>query len=181
MLQRLLLHCLLAWIFAMSCFASQPARADDNKESLVKAAFMVNFIKFIEWPSDKSIPKQAKIDVCLFGDSNIINFSQVFKQASTQKLSISIVRENNIAAIPSHCHILFIGATDRGREITDALKSQPVLTVSDSPGFTEHGGMMGFVTDDGKIKLVVNKRAIETGGMYVDAQLLEIAFRVIDN
>ncbi len=160
---------------------SSSSYADDNKESLIKAAFIVNFIKFIEWPSDKSIINQTKIDICLIGDNNLINFSHVFKQASTSKLSVSLVRENNVANIANHCHILFIGGTDKVREILDAVRNQPVLVVSDLPAFAEHGGMMGFVMDEGKVKLFVNKKAIENAGMYVDAQLLEIAFKVIDN
>jgi len=181
MLQRLLLHCLLAWVFFLFSFANYPANADDNKEALIKAAFVVNFIKFVEWPSDKAIAKQPKIDICLLGDNSITNFSQVFKQASKPNLNIALVRENNLANVVGHCHILFIGSVDRQREVIEALKGQPVLTVSDTSAFTEHGGMMGFVVDDGKVKLVVNKKAIESGGMYVDAQLLEIAFKVIDN
>ncbi len=183
MLKRFFLHCLAAWFFVLCNIFAFPALAQENREYLIKAAFIVNFTKFIEWPADKAIARQTKLDVCVLGDNNLIASAPLFRQASTARLSISLVRESNVANAPSHCHILFIGTSDEHKlkDTLDALKSQPVLTVSDSVGFTEHGGMMGFVVDDGKVKLVVNKKAVETAGMYVDAQLLEVAFKVIDN
>ena len=61
-----------------------------------------------------------------------------------------------------------------------ALRGQPVLTVSDIGNFAESGGMIGFVTDDNKVKVEVNAKAITSAGLRVDAQLLEIAVKVID-
>lgn len=159
------------------------ASAEDGKEYLIKAAFIVNFTKFIDWPDDKAIAKQQKIDVCVLGENPLINLSQVFKQASSAKLAVSLVKENNLSNIVSHCHVVFIGASEeyKYKDVLDVLKNKPILTVGDSADFTERGGMMGLPMDNNKVKLVVNKKAIETAGMYVDSQLLEIASKVIDN
>jgi len=157
-------------------------RAEDNKEYLVKAAFIYNFVKFIEWPGELAIGKQSSIDVCILGDSPLRKTSDVFKAASTAKLSLSLVEEKNWKNAPSHCHILFISDSEEGKvgEILAGLKGQPVLTVSDIDHFAEDDGMIGFVNSDNKIKLVVNTKSTAAAGMKADAQLLEIALKVID-
>jgi hypothetical protein len=162
--------------------APPQARAEDNKEYLVKAAFIYNFVKFVEWPAGLAIGKQSSIDVCVTGDSPLRRTSDVFKAASTAKLSLSLVEEKNWKNAPQHCHILFISDSEAGKldEILGGLKGQPVLTVSDIDDFAEKGGMIGFVMNDNKIKLVVNTRSAAAAGLRIDAQLLEIALKVVD-
>jgi hypothetical protein len=173
-----LIACLLA------CIAGLPgyARAEDNKEALVKAAFIYNFVKFVEWPGDKAISKQANIDICVLGDSSMSKTGEVFKAASTAKLSLSLKEEKNARSAAAHCHIVFVGSSEAGRlgDVLASFKGQPVLTVSDIDGFAEAGGMIGFATNDNKVKIVVNKKPVSAAGMRVDAQLLEIALQVID-
>jgi len=180
-IKRLLLVALAACVVA-SIAATQRAYAGDNKEYLVKAAFIYNFVKFVEWPDGKAISKQSNIDICVLGDSPILGAGNVFKAASTPKLALALVQENNIKNIAAHCHVVFISKAEQGRlgDTIASLKGAPVLTVSDMDGFAENGGMIGFVTSDGKIKVVVNTRSVSSAGMRVDAQLLEIALKVID-
>ena len=173
----------LAWCLAFAFFmASASARADDNKEYLVKAAFIYNFIKFVEWPEDRAISKQSSINICVVGSSPLSGTGSVFKAASTAKLTLSLVSEKNPRNIGSRCHIAFIGASEESRlsDVLAPLKDQPVLTVSDIDDFADRGGMIGFVTEDNKVKLVINPKAATATGMRIDAQLLEIATRVID-
>lgn len=179
---RFYLYGLALVLFVSAGFAGVTARADENKEYLVKAAFIFNFVKFVEWPAEKAIGKQPGIDICVVGDSNLIKTSSVFKEASSAKLGISLVSEPNIRNVPAHCHILFISKSedDKLADIVGFLKGKPVLTVGDSASFAERGVMIGFVDVDGKIKLEVNKHAAEAAGLRVDAQLLEIAVKVID-
>lgn len=160
---------------------SQQARADDSKEYQVKAAFIYNFVKFVEWPDGKAIAKQSNIDICVIGNTPFSNTGNVFKAASTAKLTLSLVDEK-IGKAGEHCHVVFISASEEGRlgEIVNSLKNTPVLTVSDMDNFAERGGMIGFVKNDNKIKIEVNKKAVTSAGMRVDAQLLEIALRVLD-
>jgi len=157
-------------------------RADDNKEYLVKAAFIYNFVKFVEWPDGKAISTQSNINVCIVGNSPLRKTSDVFRAASTAKLKLSLAEEKSWKDAPQRCHILFISDSEEGKvnDILAGLQGQPVLTVSDIDDFAEKGGMIGFVTSDNKIKLVVNTKATAAAGLKVDAQLLEIALKVID-
>jgi hypothetical protein len=166
----------------LASFSIAPAFADESKENLVKAAFIFNFTKFVDWQGEKAINKQSKIDICVLGDSGIIKNTQVFSQSSSSKLSLSLVHEQNVKNVAAHCHMVFISASEEGRipEILSVLKNQPVLTISDGEGFIERGGMIGFIKNDARIRLEINKSAVESAGLKIDAQLLEIAFRVID-
>lgn len=174
--------------FVAICFAAgvmaapQPLRADEHKEYLVKAAFIYNFVKFVEWPGAKAIQQQSKIDICVLGDSDLAAAKEVFRAASTARQTLSIVQEPDAKNITKHCHIVFIGKSENAQigEIMTLLKGSPVLTVSDIDGFAESGGMIGFVTSDNKVKVEVNTKAASAAGLRVDAQLLEIAVKVVD-
>jgi hypothetical protein len=180
---KYLYHLAFALCFTCSVLVSTPAAvADEEKESLVKAAFIYNFVKFIEWPGDKSTSRLSNIDICTVGSSGINKASKVFQAASTEKLKLSLVPESNWRNADKHCHILFISASESSSipEIIGTLRTKPLLIVSDSEQFAENGGMIGFVVNDNKIKIAVNTKAITTAGLRVDAQLLEIALKVID-
>jgi hypothetical protein len=161
---------------------SFPVFAANNKESLVKAAFIINFTRFIEWSGDKSISKRTKIDVCVLGDSDIINAFDFIKDSSPSNVSIILVKENILSNISPHCHMLFISQSEESRldDVLAIVENKQVLTIADSSSFAERGVMMGLVKEENKIKLVINKKSIVAAGLYVDAGLLEIASKVID-
>lgn len=186
MRNRYSLYSHTAYFLILSAFltsaVASPVFADDNKENMIKAAFIVNFLKFVEWPDVESINKQEKIDICVIGDSGIIKTSKIFSKISPAKFEFSLISEQNIRNISSHCHILFISESEESRlpDILSAIKEHPVLTISDGNNYIERGVMIGFTNDDNKIKLEVNKKATESSGIKIDSQLLEIALRVID-
>lgn len=162
--------------------APQIVRAQETKEYLVKAAYIFNFVKFIEWPGDKAVSHVPSIDICVMGESPLMGAESVFKAASTAKLTLRLVKENDVQEAAAHCHVLFVSDSEAGRfkSIISSLKNSPVLTVSDIDGFADGGGMIGFVASDSKIKVEVNTKSVTRAQMRVDAQLLEIALRVVD-
>lgn len=152
-----------------------PARADDPKEYLIKAAFIYNFVKFTEWPGDLAVSKQSNLNICVVGSNPFVGgATEVFKKASTAQLKLSVVEGTK-----GTCHILFISRSEASRVDQYLNAGGPILTVSDIEGFADRGGMIGFVLQDNKIKLVVNTKAATAAGLRIDAQLLEIALRVI--
>ena len=92
------------------------------------------------------------------------------------------MQENDIKRVMEHCHIVFISQSESGRigDVLATLRGHPILTVSDIDNFAESGGMIGFVVNDNKVKVVVNTKSVVSAAMRVDAQLLEIALKVID-
>lgn len=173
------LFVVLCCVLAMAL--PRPAVASDSKEYLVKAAFIYNFVKFVEWPGDMAVAKQSKLDICVLGKNVLSSAGSIFKKASTPSLKLNLQTESSAAAAAEHCHIVYISASEAGREkeILSQLKGKPVLVVGDVPEFIQNNGMIGFVLRDDKVKLTINRRAIEAAGLRVDAQLLEIALEVI--
>lgn len=180
MLKRFFSHSLVAGIVVLSNFISSPLFSEDNLEYKVKATYIANFTMYIELPDGKPIAKQSKADVCVLGDSPIMNYPKVFEEAPFDKLNISLVREDNLANVASHCSVVFIGSTEEAKDVFSTLKNKLILTVSDAPDFVERGGMIGLVIDNGRVKFVVNKKAIEKSGLSVDSDLLGQALKVLD-
>lgn len=169
-------------MLAVSVIWPYAAYAQKNKAIMVKAAFIYNFVKFVEWPGAKAINNQNNIDICVLGESDMIAAGSVFRAASNNTLSLTLLQENTASEVKAHCHVVFVSdaQSDSLASILTAIDHSAVLTVSDMPGFVDAGGMIGFVNDDNKIRLEVNARAVAKAGMRIDAQLLEIALRVIN-
>ena len=159
------------------------ARAQDAaKEALVKAAFLYNFAKFVEWPGEMAVSKRSRAEVCGLGAGAFgAQAASVLKAASTDALSVSYADIATAAEAPGRCHILYIGPGEAGKlkEINQALKGAPVLTVSEIDGFAEKQGMVGFILTENKVKLAVNIPEINKNGLRANAQLLEIASKVV--
>ncbi len=153
-----------------------------QKEYIVKAAFIYNFVKFVEWPGALEISKQQHINICVIHDNPFNDGAlDVFQRASTARLALSVVDLHGDLARLSMCHILFFPrtSTEKQLETVASLQNKPVLTVGEAPQFAKYGGMIEFGFQDGKVKLIVNPGAATKAGLRVDAQLLEIAMQVI--
>lgn len=181
-MNKIVRNILLGLFVCLTTALPQHARADDgSKEYLIKAGFIYNFVKFVEWPGGFAVNQHPGIDICVFGDSPMISTGAIFKAASTDKLKLSLVQEKRAENIAQHCHVVFIAKSEEDNlsTVLAALKGHPVLTVSDMNDFVDHGGMIGFVTNEQKVKLEINAKAATSAGLRIDAQLLEVALKVI--
>jgi YfiR/HmsC-like len=176
---------LAALVFCTLTQSLSKAYAEDQKaykDDLVKAGYIYNFLKYVEWPGEKDMAHQSNIDICVLGDSPISNTSVVFKSASTDKLRLTLMEEPDWHNVARHCHVLVIGDSEAGRlpELLTVLRTQPVLTISEIDHFIELGGMIEFLTIDGRVKILVNTKPIRVSGLRIDSQLLEVAIKVIN-
>lgn len=158
--------------------ATYPAYASE-KEQLVKAAFLFNFIKFASWPSPIDIASQQEINICILGDNTLGRASEVIEKGSSSKLAINARQISSAPTAPGQCHVVFITNTARVESFISQSHAQMALTVSDADGFVQRGGIIGFVKERNKIRLHINKGAADRAGIQLDAQLLEIAGKVI--
>lgn len=180
-MKRWPLYIALCWA-SLSVTFSSPRADDESKEYFVKAAFIYNFVKFVTWPGDAAIDNLTNINICVVGANPFGEAQSVFKEASSARLKLSLVHEPSWKNQNANCHILFISRSEAGSldQILQAVRSMPVLTVSEVGDFANHGGMIGFISYQNKIKLVINRKAATTAGLKIDAQLLEVAHTVID-
>jgi hypothetical protein len=163
--------------FAFPAAAGEALQA--SGEAAVKAAFLYNFTRFVEWP-ERALAGSASFDVCTLADGE-------FRQALRETLANEQVRGRPMRVVelapgddPSRCHIVYFGPRHgelSGRQLP-ALRQIPVLTVGEGPVFVKQGGMIGFLLENNRVRFDVSKRAADAAGLVVSSKLLRVAREV---
>lgn len=151
-------------------------------EYQIKAAFLYNFAKFVEWPPSGFSDASAPLRICVFGQDP---FGQELhditkeKTVNGHKLRVDQVADVQMART---CHILFIASSEKAQSarILESLRGTDVLTIGDMKGFVEQGGMINFVLEDNRVRFEVNLKAAEQARLKVSAKLLNVARNVIE-
>ena len=173
-LKRLLAACLLLAVDPAAAAHAQPAASEYD----VKAAFLYNFTKFVEWP-DAAFPDDS-FRVCVLGEDP---FGKSLKALTGQEVAgrrLQVLSFRGGIARPEECHVLFISRSEQGRlaEILSGVRNFPVLTVADSRGFLEGGGIINFVLEGSKVRFEINQEAAERTGIKISSKLMSLAKRV---
>jgi hypothetical protein len=150
--------------------------AQDVTEVSLKGAFIFNFARFTEWPSE-SLPSTAAVTACVVGDRGV---GEALKRSvSGQKLNgraivVSIIEPN--AALPT-CHFLYVSGIARARmaEIVYGVHEAPVLTVSDDDTFLKVGGMIQVFIESGKMRFRINPKSAKRARLQLSSRLLALA------
>ena len=154
-----------------------PAHAQTVDEYQVKAAFLYNFAKFVEWPPEAFRSPADPITICTL----IRNpFGGALEEAVAGKTVAGrgfAIRELSGPSADCTCHMVFVGTSDRRRfqSILEKLKLPGVLTVGDAAGFAESGGVINFRLEDGKIRFEINIDAAAREHLKVSSKLLTLA------
>ncbi|MBN2373716.1 YfiR family protein [bacterium] len=162
-------------VFCTLMFSRLPGHAQAlfAPEYQVKAAFIYNFAKFVEWPNGTFNSETDPVILCIFPNSpkNDVFLSLTGKTVGGKRMEVK--KCENIEYIEG-CHILFIDSTDKKiiRECLKRVKDWSVLTVGHSKGFTQEGGIINFFTDEGKIKFEVDLEAAKRCGLKLGSQIL---------
>lgn len=149
-------------------------RARQVSDQEIKAAMLYNFTKFVEWPP------AAHQEAVTIGVAGRDPFGKILDDAVAGRLAhgkpVLIKRSSNAADLKD-CQIVFISISEKKRVsvILQALQSGGVLTVSDMEDFLDHGGMIGFVLEDNRVRFEVNREAAERGRLRISARLLKLA------
>ena len=146
----------------------------------LKVVFLYRFLSFISWP--EHTVGNGTLDMCILGQDPFGKRLKIIENQKTPKRQIRVRRGVSFTDFPS-CHILFIAQSEKEwlRKVLDKTETLPLLTVSDIPEFAAQGGMIGFITDkQRKIKFEVNLKSANQANVKIDAQMLEVAQRVVD-
>jgi len=158
-----------------------PVRAQESQPSeyQLKAAFLYNFAKFVEWPAT-ALPQDSSPFVIGILGNNPFN-EDLKKTVAGKKISehpIAVVSFPNLADA-TNCHILFISSSEKARltEIFKWLQTAPILTVGETDQFTETGGMINFVTEANKIRFQIKDDTAKAARLKISSKLLNLAVR----
>jgi hypothetical protein len=141
------------------------------------AAFLFNFARYVEWPTDAFDRIDSPLTICVLS-------SKEFGDIVSNTVSGKLVDERRVATrwtsdLPDSagCHILFIGRDfDRPhREAVNALNGMSVFAVADQDGFAKAGGVANFFRADNRIRFEINPRAAKKVGLKISSRLLRLA------
>ncbi len=163
---------IVAMLALALCAADEP-----SPEYKVKAAFIYNFAKFIEWPAGHFSSDDAPFVIAVVGPDP---FNGALEQAvSGKKVGTHPVqiRHFDSADEIGNCEILFVAAEDDASQtkIMAKIAGKAVLTVGDSDHFDSNGGSVRFFTDENKMRFEINTDATDNSGLKISSKLLKLA------
>ncbi|MGH9617572.1 MAG: YfiR family protein [Acidobacteriaceae bacterium] len=144
----------------------------------VEAAYLYNFAKFVTWPPNA---KPGLLSICVLGNDPFGGtLDQIVDGETINGRHLEVVRLKDARSLSS-CSIVFVGDSEAPHLDQDmaALAFLPALTVSDLPGFMEHGGTIQFVLIDNRVRFQVNLNAARKCGIVLSSQLLKVASKVV--
>lgn len=143
-------------------------------EYQIKAAFLYQFIKFVEWPPQAL--RDSTITIGVLGESPISGALADIEGQEVKGRTVVVKRFKGPADL-EFTHILFLSSEAAGRlkEIGNRLASSGTLVVSDVEGFARNGGMINFIKIDNKIRFEINIEAAERAHLKISSQLLKLA------
>lgn len=143
-----------------------------STETAVKAGFIYNFSKFIEWPADTT----TNYKLCVIGENTNGDSLDVLENKIVGDKPLVVKRHIKEADI-KECHMLVMMETRDAvtQNILEKIATLPIVTVSDSPDFVVRGGMIGLIRDGNRVGFEVNMQAANMAGLRISAQLLKLA------
>jgi hypothetical protein len=155
-------------------------RPADAREYEIKAAFLYNFAKYVDWPAEALPSSSTTLDVGVMG-KNPFGAALDTIRGKTVKGKTLRVRQVNSIQEASGVHLLFISASEEERlkPILAGLRNASVLTVAEMSGFVQNGGIINLITQNDRVRFEINPVAAERARLGLSAQLVRLATRVV--
>jgi hypothetical protein len=157
------------------------AHAEAVEEYTAKAAFLLNFARFTEWPSASFRSDTAPVGLCIVGADPFGSALTAVDKKPVKGRELQVERKVSPDAL-AKCHVAFISRS-QGEQIKDVLRTvenRAVLTVSDIDDFARKGGIIGLRLEDGRVRFDINVKAAQRAGLKLSSQLLKLASVVGD-
>ena len=161
------------------------AQAQEITKDQLKAGYLYNFLLLAEWPAARSAAgaSQGYVICVVGGDSVAAAFAPVLNRpVEGYPLRVERYPAQTGPEALRGCHIVALdpGLGDAAGAIVAGLRGSPVLTVGETPGFIDAGGMVGFVARGAKLRFEINTAAAAAGGLRFRAKILRLAERVVE-
>lgn len=152
------------------------AQGREFDEYEVKAVFLANFFKFVEWPS-----AVRKYRICVYGSDPFGQSMRILDGMKIRGKVLEVTRPVSVRGIGG-CNILFISSSERRRihALLEEVKNMGILTVGDTEGYAQEGVMVNFYIEARRVKFEINLNSIRRSRITVSSQLLKLG-RMVDN
>jgi hypothetical protein len=182
-----LLRCLcLVVAMSVAFLAGSPgellAQSDDgsdiSREYAIKAAYLYQFARYVEWPADAFVNEQSPLVIGVLGTDP---FGAILEEIAIKKRVEGhpiVIRRFASGSDYTTCHILFISSSVTPEERAAAIRKvqgTPVLLVGDEPGFAAEGGTINFVMEENKIRFEINTEVAKREQLKISSKLLSLA------
>jgi hypothetical protein len=170
----------VAIAIVISTLSVAHAQTSDETELKLKAAFVLKFALYVEWPASAfASPTNAIVFGVLGRDPFGKSFDVTMQGQTVDKHPVVVKRGRTLAEL-GDCHVIFVSASerDRLRSQLPRLQDKPVLTISDVEGFTASGGMIELKRKPGAIRFDINRHAAEAASLKISSRLLKLAEEV---
>lgn len=150
-------------------------------EHEVKAAFLFNFTRFVEWPPRVFAGPSAPVVLGVLAEGPIAEvLPEIVRGQVVQGRSVEVRRLQGVEETET-CHVVFVEAGHEARidAVLRAVRGRPILTVSDADDFARRGGMIGYVTVGKSVRFDVNQRAAVAADLRISSKLLALARNTI--
>jgi hypothetical protein len=176
---RLALLFLILIAIAPQCLFSSNAASGEPvvTEYEVKAAYIFNFAKFVDWPSNVFPARNSPIIIGIIGDDEFGTLlGNIVKGKTIQERTI-VVRPLKWSADFNSCHIVFIGASEQKqlKQIADNLHDRPVLTITEAEEDLQAKGIMNLIVEGGKVQFKIDIAGAEKAHLQISSKLLRLA------
>lgn len=186
-------------LFTRPVFAKPDEKSPTNREYKIKAAFLYNFLKTIEWPKDVMSDSNEPIIIAVIGKEQFGNAFEPIEGEFVKGKKVVVKRFERLSRADEHsddgkteseidikalrkCHLLFVCSSEQKtfREIIKYVKVHPVLTVGETHDFLKAGGIINFIPEAGKGDFEINLAAAKQARLKISSKLLRIAKRIIE-
>lgn len=165
-------------LVAMLIFGGAPsiARGESAPEYIVKAAFLYNFAKFVEWPADVFAGPASPIVLFVYGADPFGDALKSLKGKTANGRQIVVRYAANLGEL-ERCHLLFVSPSSMAYlpRILQATKGWNVLTVGDVDGFAQDGGIINMVKEESRIGIEINMEGAQRSRLKISSKLLGLA------
>lgn len=139
-------------------------------EYQVKAVYLFNFAKFVEWPPAAA---EGPLTLCVAGRNvfgDVLAETVRGEMIGGRPLAVRVILEPQPG-----CHVLFVPRGAAAGAYLRAVRSSPVLTVGESPEFLAEGGIANFILDGANVRFEIASEAAERNGLRISSRLLRLA------
>src|SRR5260370_21346858 len=170
----------MACAVALAGNCNLSAQAPKITEYQVKAAYLANFGRFVEWPGDAAVAKSESFNICVLGRDPFGADLDAALAGETIGRAHMLAKRISRPQDAIDCRILFISSSEvsQWKELSAALKTLSGLTVSDMPQFARRGGIIQVLLDGNRVRFDINLAATERVGLNLSSELLKLAVNV---
>ena len=160
----------LALLWPSTAAAVEP----QTLEYQIKAAFLLNFIRFIEWPAPNPADAAAPFAICIVGDDPFGPALNQIVEGETAGTKPIVIRRVHAEA-PGSCAILYISKDEKNIPAIIAAAGPGALTVGEGDAFLDQGGMIAFVVENRRVRFNIEQTAARKAGLKLSSRLLSVA------